>query len=86
MKKVLPLLALLLCIVHPSYSISFRIALSDFAVHSKNPNYEFMGKGLSEMIAVELAKATGVDLIEREKRAEVLEEIDKGTYDAVLKE
>jgi TolB-like protein len=76
MKKVHLLLALLLLVVHPSYSISFRIALSDFAVHSKNPNYEFMGKGLSEMIAVELAKATGVDLIEREKRAEVLEEIE----------
>ncbi len=76
MKKVLLLLALLLLFLHPSYSISFRIALSDFAVHSKNPNYEFMGKGISEMIAVELAKATGVNLIERERRAEVLEEIE----------
>jgi TolB-like protein len=76
MKKVLLLLALLLVIVLPANSISFRIALSDFAVHSKNPNYEFMGKGISEMIAVELAKATGVNLIEREKRAEVLEEIE----------
>ena len=76
MKKVLLLLAFLLLFLHPSYCISFRIALSDFAVHSKNPNYEFMGKGISEMIAVELAKATGVNLIERERRAEVLEEIE----------
>jgi TolB-like protein len=76
MKKVLLLLAFLLLFLHPSYSISFRIALSDFAVHSKNPNYEFMGKGISEMIAVELAKATGVNLIDRERRAEVLEEIE----------
>jgi TolB-like protein len=76
MKKVLLLLALLLLIVLPTYSISFRIALSDFAVHSDNPRYKYMGKGLSEMIAVELTKATGVNLIEREKRAEVLEEIE----------
>jgi len=76
MKKVLLLLALFLLFVRPSYSISFRIALSDFAVHSDNPRYKYMGKGISEMIAVELAKSTGVNLIERERRAEVLEEIE----------
>jgi TolB-like protein len=76
LKKVLLLLALLLLFIQPSCSISFRIALSDFAVHSDDPRYKYMGKGISEMIAVELAKATGVNLIEREKRAEVLEEIE----------
>ena len=76
MKKVLLLPALLLLIVLPANSISFRIAISDFAVHSDNPRYKYMGKGISEMIAVEMAKATGVNLIEREKRAEVLEEIE----------
>jgi TolB-like protein len=76
MKKVLLLLSLLLLFALPANSISFRIALSDFAVHSDNPRYKYMGKGISEMIAVELAKATGVNLIEREKRAEVLEEIE----------
>ena len=76
MKKVLLLLALLNMFVLPTHSISFRIAISDFAVHSDNPRYKYMGKGVSEMIAVELAKSTGVNLIEREKRAEVLEEIE----------
>jgi TolB-like protein len=76
MKKVLLLLALLFLFVLPIHSISFRIALSDFAVHSDNPRYKYMGKGISEMIAVELAKSTGVNLIEREKRAKVLEEIE----------
>jgi len=76
MKKVFLLPALLLLFAHPTFGISYRIALSDFAVHSNNPKYEFMGKGISEMIAVELAKSVGVDLIEREKRAEVLEEIE----------
>jgi TolB-like protein len=76
MKKAFLLPALLLSFVLPAYTVSFRIALSDFAVHSKNPKYEYMGKGISEMIAVELAKSTGLDLIEREKRAEMLEEIE----------
>lgn len=76
MKKVFLLLVFLLCFLLPANSISYRIALSDFAVHSDNPRYKYMGKGISEMIAVELAKATGVNLIEREKRAEVLEEIE----------
>jgi len=75
-KKFLLLMALLLSFALPAYSVSFRIALSDFAVHSNNPKYEFMGKGIAEMIAVELAKSTGLDLIEREKRAEILEEIE----------
>ena len=76
MKKVLLLPAFLLLFVLPTYSISFRIALSDFAVYSDNPKYKYMGKGISEMIAVELGKSTYIDLIERERRAEVLEEIE----------
>jgi TolB-like protein len=76
MKKVLLLPALLLLIVLPIYSISYRIALSDFAVHSDNTKYKYMGKGISEMIAVELAKSTDVDLIKREKRADVLEKVE----------
>jgi TolB-like protein len=76
MKKVLLLLALLDLFALPANSISFRIALSDFAVHSDNPRYKYIGKGISEMIAVELVRSTSVNLIEREKRAEVLEKIE----------
>jgi len=76
LKKVLLLPALLLLFVLPIYSISFRIALSDFAVYSTNPRYKYIGKGVSEMIAVELGKSTYIELIERERRAEVLEEIE----------
>jgi TolB-like protein len=76
MKKVVLLSVLLSLLTTFGFGISYRIALSDFAVHSDNPKYKYMGKGISEMIAVELAKSTDVDLIEREKRAVVLEEIE----------
>jgi len=60
----------------PIFAVSNRIAISDFAVHSDNPRYKYMGKGISEMISVELRKSHDVDLIEREKRAEILEEME----------
>jgi TolB-like protein len=76
MKKVLLLPAVLLLMALPINSLSYRIALSDFAVHSDNINYKYMGKGISEMIAVELAKSKEIDLIKREKRVDVLELIE----------
>jgi TolB-like protein len=53
-----------------------RIALSDFFVHSDNPAYNYLGKGISEMIAVELAKSPDVVLVDREKRVELMEEME----------
>ncbi len=53
-----------------------RIAVSDFLVHSNNPKYEFMGKGISEMIAVELRKSPGIDLVERENRIQLVKEME----------
>jgi len=50
------------------------LTFSDFTVHSDNPKYKYVGKGLSEMIAVELRHTPGVALVERERRAQLLEE------------
>jgi TolB-like protein len=53
-----------------------RVALVDFTVHSDNPKYSYLGKGISEMIAVELAKSPAVALVEREQRVELMKEMD----------
>ena len=52
-----------------------RIALVDFAVHSDNPRYSYLGKGIGEMIAVELSKSPEVSLVEREERVELMKEV-----------
>lgn len=51
------------------------LSVSDLAVHSDNPRYKYVGKGIAEMIAVELRKSPDIVLIEREKRTALLEEM-----------
>ncbi|OGR64607.1 MAG: hypothetical protein A2X30_04145 [Elusimicrobia bacterium GWB2_63_16] len=46
----------------------------DFDVQSDNPQYKYLGKGFSEFISIELSKAKGMAIIEREKREEVFKE------------
>ncbi|HBE02099.1 MAG TPA: hypothetical protein DC049_06430, partial [Spirochaetia bacterium] len=53
-----------------------RVALIDFKVNSDNPQYKYLGKGFSEMIAYEVKKAPKLQLVEREKRTEMLKEIE----------
>ena len=45
----------LLAGVAMSSSAAPRVAVSDFGVSSENPRLKFVGKGLAEMIAVELS-------------------------------
>ncbi len=70
------LVCLLLFTVAGSLSAGQRIALADFLVHSDNPKYTYLGKGISEMIAVELAKSPDVTLVDRAKRVELMEEME----------
>ena len=70
------LVCLLLFTVAGSLSADQRIALADFLVHSENPKYTYLGKGISEMIAVELAKSPDVTLVDRAKRVELMEEME----------
>jgi len=67
--------------VLPLAAVPNRLSLSDFTVHSDNPKYKYIGKGISEMISVELGKSSGIELIEREKRAEILEEMELSLAD-----
>jgi TolB-like protein len=66
---------LLLLIVFPCIAKDeARIAVLDFEVQSDNPAYKYLGKGFAEFLAVELAAAKGVTIIERERRNAILEE------------
>lgn len=56
------------------FSAGKRISISDLLVNSRDPKLEYVGKGIAEMIAVELVKSRSVSLIAREKRTKLLEE------------
>jgi TolB-like protein len=52
----------------------YRLAVSDFQIQSANPNYQYLGKGFAEFIGIELSRSRDVNLVERERRNELLEE------------
>ncbi|MBL8966526.1 MAG: hypothetical protein JNG85_05900 [Spirochaetaceae bacterium] len=52
------------------------VALSDFVVNSGNPSYSFLGKGFAEIVAFELKKSPDLRLVDREKRNELLGEME----------
>ena len=76
MKRVMLMIAILGVFTSIVCAESRPLAIADFAIHSDNPNYKYIGKGISEMIAVELRKSPGIELIEREKRKQILEETE----------
>lgn len=59
-----------------------RVAVSDFEVSSENTRLKFVGKGLAEMIAVELASSEDILLIDRDRRTELLSEQEFSLSDA----
>jgi TolB-like protein len=56
------------------FSQDLVIAVSDFTVESRNPSYEFLGKGISRLVASELRKSGKIRLVEREAMNKLLEE------------
>jgi TolB-like protein len=53
-----------------------RITVSDFSVKSAKAEYMFLGKGFTEFIGVDLSKGKGVTLVEREKRRDLIREME----------
>ncbi|HBA60620.1 MAG TPA: hypothetical protein DCZ92_07340 [Elusimicrobia bacterium] len=53
---------------------AYRLSIMDFEVQSDNPQYKYLGKGFSEFISIELSRAKGMAIIDREKREEVFKE------------
>ncbi|MGB4267648.1 MAG: CsgG/HfaB family protein [Spirochaetota bacterium] len=70
---LIPIIVLSMFIA-PSFATT--IAISDLEVQSANPNYKFIGKGVAELISFELSKSKNVTVISREKRAEMLKEVE----------
>jgi TolB-like protein len=74
-RRIMLVVAFLVVLSTGVLAESRPLAIADFAIHSDNPNYKYIGKGISEMIAVELRKSPGIELIEREQRTQILEEM-----------
>ena len=74
MKRTLFFLFILFLIPTYLFSAGKRISINDLVVNSHDPKLEYVGKGIAEMIAVELVKSRSVSLIAREKRTKLLEE------------
>ena len=66
----------------PSSDYNFTYSLiNDLVVNSRDSKLEYLGKGIAEMIAVELVKSRSISLIAREKRNKLLEESEFSNSD-----
>jgi len=55
---------------------NIRVAVADFEVTSDDANLRYVGKGLAEMISGDLGRIEGITVIDRERRAQALEELE----------
>jgi TolB-like protein len=75
-KKFLIFFLLSLAVLAAAFAAPPRVAVGDFTVTSDNPKLKYVGKGLAEMVAAELAASKGVILIDRDKREAALGEME----------
>jgi hypothetical protein len=75
MRKALVFIYWLILIAQHSFGAATRIAAFDLTVQSDNPDHKHVGKGMCEMIVVELKKSAAVQIIDRRMRVESLEEL-----------
>jgi hypothetical protein len=64
----------LIVLAYPLYATT--IAISDLIVESANPSYKYIGKGIAELISSELSKSKDIAVISREKRSEIMKEVE----------
>ena len=76
MKRFLFLLIIIAIPTVSAFAGDNRVAINDLVVNSNRPNLEFVGKGIAEMVAIELIKSKGVTLVDRKKRTELMEETE----------
>lgn len=73
--NIVMLISFIVCFTDISFSKErIRIAVSDFIVQSENQQFKYLGKGFAEFIGIDILKSPNVDLIDREKRIEVIKE------------
>jgi len=51
-----------------------RVAVLDFTVQSERPDYQYLGKGFTEFVAVEISGHPGIRLVDRRMRNTIMEE------------
>lgn len=81
MKKRISFLLLFLFSMMLLHGEQIVITVNDFIVESRNPSYEYIGKGISRLVASELRKSEKVKLVERENLQKVLKEQEFGLSD-----
>lgn len=76
--------SMLLLVLAPSFLFAAppSLAVGDFTVLSDNPRLKYVGKGLAEMVAAEIASSRSVILVDRSRRAELLGEMEFSLGDA----
>lgn len=74
MKKIGVLIILLMLAVQWASAAEIILSVNDFSVESGNPDYRYIGKGISRLVAGELRKTEEIRIIEREKLKKVLDE------------
>ncbi len=72
-KRAPAVFAFLLCALS-LFGQEYVIAVSDFKVESDKPDYKYLGKGISRLVASELRKSGKVTLVEREQMNAILAE------------
>ena len=82
MRKALVFIYWLILIAQHSFGAATRIAAFDLTVQSDNPDHKHVGKGMCEMIVVELQKSAAVQIIDRRTRVESLQELRSSFADS----
>lgn len=92
MASGLSILRVLLCLLLPllvlpgAAAATLRVAVLDFGNGSSDPALQPLGKGLQSMLITDLSHVDGLTLVERERLAEVVAELDLQQTDYVAKE
>ncbi len=76
MKKKSLVVLCALVTIGAAFAAPPSLAVVDFSVTSDNPRLKYVGKGLAEMVAAELAASKGIVLVDRERRAALLGEME----------
>lgn len=77
MRRFVFLLSFALSFIFFAYPLyATTVAISDLSVESANPSYKYIGKGIAELISSELSKSKDVTVISREKRSEIIKEVE----------
>lgn len=90
MSTGLPILRVVVCLLlvvaTPAWATSLRVAVLDFGNGSTDPTLLPLGKGLQSMLITDLSHVDGLTLVERERLAEVVAELDLQQTDYVAPE